>query len=343
MNRLRSLRTAFLNSNMGTTNMKCILAGFSLGITILAFPAIAQESSNKDGKTLHPTLSWQERERAFLVKSHVQLGDAVVYKILATQDDFDMLKKNKPEMSISDKMIGDVRVISERSETETSHYARTGVEVKALKPDDLRPKEGVKQTIYRRVASFPEYQAMLDRNQANLTTVKLMMDGLTVFAEKSGAEIEAERSMEPPRKALKGVSFPAFDLASTDGTNKNEKFFRSKLTLINFFFDKCAPCIEETPALNQFAKDHPEIQVLAMTFDTLAQVQKYVGEHHFAWPIVYDAGNVIGKDLEIRSFPSFILVDENGIILEVNGNDSKDGVDKGLARWIQRLQSQAEK
>lgn len=319
---------------------KWMLAGFGLMFAVLALPVCSQETAKASEKKDEVAATWEAREQAFLKKSNITPGQTVVYKILATKNEFEALKRAKPNMFISDKMTGDVRVITERSDVEVAYYERNGMHVKNLKASDLPSVAPasvndveIKQTVYRRVASYQEYQETLDRSQKS-TTVKITMDGLTWFMEKSEVEVAAERAMEPPRKVLKGLPFPSFNLASTDGLEKSEKSFQSKLTLVNFFFDKCAPCIEETPALNQFAKEHPEIQVIAMTMDSRDQAKKYVEEHRFTWPIVYSAQKLIYQDLGVMSFPSFVLVDENGMILgEQAGLETRGDVSKELRDW----------
>lgn len=311
--------------------MKLMLAGMSLVSVLVMHLAHAQDPVKIGVQIVEEKDSLAARELAFRKSSRIDAGQTVTYKIIVTQEEFDALKKTKPDLRFSELQIGDVKVIEEDSAMNSLQDASKNQDVIA-----------VKHTIYKREVPFSKYEQLLARSKKPAIT-KMMIDDSVVFIELSAEEISARQAVAPPDKELKGLSFPSFQLKTADGRELNEKVFKSKLTLVNFFFDKCAPCIEETPALNQFAKDYPEIQVLAMTFDKLAQVQKYVEEHHFAWPIVYDAKNVIEKDLEIRSFPSFIVVDERGVILDVNGNKSKDGVDKGLAHWIQKLRLQTAK
>lgn len=133
-------------------------------------------------------------------------------------------------------------------------------------------------------------------------------------------------------------AFPVFQLKTANGRALSEKDFLSKLTLVNFFFDKCAPCIEEVPALNQFALDHPDIQVLALTSDSFEQVDRFVKTHSFKWPIVFDARKLISKELGITNYPTFMLVDETGKILGVRqGAESSGKMDQSLFLWVQGL------
>lgn len=312
--------------------IKFVLVGIGLLCVFSTSSVYAQETVKVGAQVGEEKDSLETRELAFRKRSRIEVGQPVTYKKIVTQEEFDALKKAKPDLRVSEQQIGDVKVIEEYSAADfPSGSTRT------------KDAIAIKHTIYKRVVPFSEYEQLLARSKKPSIT-KMMADDSVVFIELSDEEIAAKRAAEPPPKELKGMPFPAFQLKTADGRELDEKFFQSKLTLVNFFFDKCAPCIEETPALNQFVKNYPEIQVMAMTSDKLKQVQKYVEEHHFAWPIVFGAGKLIAKDLEINGFPSFVLVDENGMMLGVQtGGDSSGDVSKKLHDWILGLRSKAAK
>lgn len=312
--------------------MKFMFAGISLACAVSSSFVCAQEAVQVGVPAVEEKDSLETREQAFRKRSRIGEGQSVTFKKIVTQGEFDALKKSKPDLRVSEQQIGDVKVIEEFGAADIP-----------MGPTQTKDAIAIKHTIYKRVVSFSEYEQLLARSKKPSIT-KMMMDDIVVFKELSDEEIGAERAAEPPPKELKGLPFPSFKLKTADDRELDETVFKSKLTLVNFFFDKCAPCIEETPALNQFAKDYPEIQVLSMTFDQLGQVQKYVSEHRFAWPIVFGAGKVISEALEIRSFPSFILVDEGGKIIGVQrGADSSGDVSKKLHDWILGLRSQTAK
>ncbi len=120
-----------------------------------------------------------------------------------------------------------------------------------------------------------------------------------------------------------------------------EDVFQGKLTLLNFYFSKCEPCIKETPDLNRFAKNNPQVQTLAITFDSAKQAQDYVAQHQFAWPILVDGDKLIRTDIGLMSYPSFALVDGQGKVLglgdiiELGINDHK--AEPALVAWIAKL------
>ena len=112
--------------------------------------------------------------------------------------------------------------------------------------------------------------------------------------------------------ALKaGDAFPAFALKTTGGVPVSKATLRGRLTLINFFFADCVPCVAEIPALNSYARQHPEVKVLAVTFDAAAIAKKFAAQRKLQWPILADGQGLLSA-AGVTVFPSFILVGPDG-------------------------------
>lgn len=170
----------------------------------------------------------------------------------------------------------------------------------------------------KKTVEFSDFESLLANPDFRFT--KIMSDAGVFFIENSQEEQEERaKKVDDPIKTKVGEVFPKFRLATSDGSTLDNSMLKGRLTLINFFFDKCAPCIEETPMLNEFAKKHPEIQVLGMTFDNKKQVANYKKEHSFTWRVAYEGDAFIGKVLGIRSFPSYVLIDGHGKVLAIGG------------------------
>ena len=128
----------------------------------------------------------------------------------------------------------------------------------------------------------------------------------------SAAKKEADPAKREVVAALKaGDAFPAFSLPGTKGARVTAAALRGKLTLVNFFFADCVPCIAEIPALNAYARHHPEVQVLAVTFDDLAIAKRFAKQRGLQWPIVAEAQGLIDS-AGVSGFPTFALVGPDG-------------------------------
>jgi peroxiredoxin len=121
----------------------------------------------------------------------------------------------------------------------------------------------------------------------------------------------APRKPEAYKLLQAGDAFPAFALPSTKGKRVTAAALRGRLTLVNFFFADCVPCIAEIPALNAYARHYPEVQVLAVTFDELPIAKGFAKQRGLQWPILAEGQPLISA-AGVTGFPTFALVGPDG-------------------------------
>lgn len=145
---------------------------------------------------------------------------------------------------------------------------------------------------------------------------KLVMEGKN-FGKPMGQDgpfVLTVSEPGPPREMP--TTFPDLDMVDIDGRPVHSEDFFGRELLVNFFFAECAPCIEETPALNEFARRNPQLAVLAITFDTADIARQYVLEHGFEWPVVGDAQEFM-FGAGVYAYPSYYLLDKDGSLIGV--------------------------
>lgn len=149
---------------------------------------------------------------------------------------------------------------------------------------------------------------------------------------------QLERKLGVHYKVKPGQPLPAFDLATVGGGRVGKASLSGHPALINFFFADCVGCIAETPALNAYAKAHPDMRVLAVTFDDGAAAATYVKQRHFAWPVAYGGQHWLDA-LGVSAFPALALVGADGRLLDIrisgsiqSGGDAITASD--LQRWV---------
>lgn len=143
-------------------------------------------------------------------------------------------------------------------------------------------------------------------------------------------------------KLAPGAAFPTFKLRSNRGAMVDNRSLSGKVTLVNFLFATCAPCIAELPVLNAFAKAHPEIQSLGVTFDSASEARQFAVQRHFEWPLLANAQALVDA-IGVTTYPGFALVGADGRILalstshEIAGGSNKLDVDN-LYAWTRLAQ-----
>jgi thiol-disulfide isomerase/thioredoxin len=177
-------------------------------------------------------------------------------------------------------------------------------------------------------------------------------DGTALTADQAKALMAAGRKVVPVRDDQRKVllvriekeepplgALPTFDLKTLDGKRLRNADLAGRPTLVNFFFETCVPCIKEAPALNAFARRHPELNYLAVTFDSQADARRFVQQRKFTWPVLADAGTFI-QAAGIRGYPTYLLIAADGRVLgrgsgmNANELDNPKAIEAYFERWV---------
>lgn len=98
--------------------------------------------------------------------------------------------------------------------------------------------------------------------------------------------------------------------------------------MINFWFTKCAPCIDEMPILNKIAeKFKNDFNFIAITYENEKDVKKFLKKHPFNFKHLIDAKEFTDF-LGMKAYPMNLFLDKNGVLKYVKGGvpyESKEG------------------
>jgi len=113
-----------------------------------------------------------------------------------------------------------------------------------------------------------------------------------------------------------GAMAPRFTLKDIEGTEIALNNQRGKVVLINFWATWCPPCRQEMPGIqNVFEKHQGELVVLAIDNDEpedlVREFQQALG---LTFNILLDPAARVQLQYQIRSYPTSLFIDENGII-----------------------------
>ena len=154
-----------------------------------------------------------------------------------------------------------------------------------------------------------------------------------VFSFTLKTELRREKS---PVATLKiGEAMPDFELPDSNGkaVKLSEALREKKLVMINFWATWCGPCRVEMPSFEQLYNEQKDngFTILAIAEDKeRAKVDQYLKEKPVSFPILIDQGGALATQLKIESFPTTVLLDQNGKIREVH-----EGVDPYLKYAVQ--------
>ncbi len=134
---------------------------------------------------------------------------------------------------------------------------------------------------------------------------------------------------------MEGQSFPPFDFNDLENNNYTNVNTKGKIVIFKFWFIGCTKCIEEMPELNKIEmkyKKNNDILFLSLAFDQKDALIKFLKKIQFNYKVIPNQKKFVVSKLNIRVFPTHIIVDRNGIIKNVFS--SVDYVEKGILKEL---------
>jgi cytochrome oxidase Cu insertion factor (SCO1/SenC/PrrC family) len=110
----------------------------------------------------------------------------------------------------------------------------------------------------------------------------------------------------------------AFNLVDINKNTWNTDKLKGKIIIINFWFTACNPCIQEMPHLNKLVAENIDSSVLfiAPAPENETQVKKFLKKYAFDYNIIPSSTEFISA-MDIKNFPTHLVVDKEGIIRQV--------------------------
>jgi thiol-disulfide isomerase/thioredoxin len=106
-------------------------------------------------------------------------------------------------------------------------------------------------------------------------------------------------------------------LKTMDGRPFRMEDLKGKPALLNFWFIRCPPCVEEMPVLNRFMQSFGDsVHFVAVTFDNKQDVQQFLKKQRFDFLHITDA-KAFTDSIGMTLFPRNIFIDRDGIVRRI--------------------------
>ena len=165
---------------------------------------------------------------------------------------------------------------------------------------------------------------------------------IVLSPEQSAAMSKMVKEQQASAQAMrKGRVFPHAELSTIGGRVRyviedldgSKVALRGKRTVVNFWATWCAPCLTEMPQFEQLAAERQDLAVVTINNDfERADLDAWLAKRDFTLPVHYDVGNALAAELGVRSWPTTLILDANGTIV-----DELLGEVKGYAALQEKL------
>jgi peroxiredoxin len=133
---------------------------------------------------------------------------------------------------------------------------------------------------------------------------------------KGGYFETAKKLAENPRRARENYA-PDFAFTSADGEYITLEDLKGKVVMLDFWGTWCPPCVASVPELrnlyNRYSKESFVLIGISSDHDDVVW-RSFTDRNHMVWPQYRDRDHRILEMFSIRAFPTYIIIDQEGIL-----------------------------
>ncbi|HJS24362.1 MAG TPA: redoxin domain-containing protein [Pyrinomonadaceae bacterium] len=140
-----------------------------------------------------------------------------------------------------------------------------------------------------------------------------------ITLEPRGPFIDLARGMVAnPRRARENFA-PDFSFTSSEGEHIALEDLRGKVVLLDFWGTWCSPCVESVPELRslhkRYSKDGTPFVLIGISSDSdEAEWKEFTAKNQMSWAQYRDKDRRIQRAFAVRSFPTYIVIDHEGVV-----------------------------
>jgi len=173
---------------------------------------------------------------------------------------------------------------------------------------------GLSRVAPRRVPALPAPTGARAR-RAGLAIAAAAAVGIAAQAVWIAGNLDLIEPMRHGREAP-GFALPRIEAGGKLGAPVALSSTRGKITVLDFWATWCKPCLAAMPRLEQLARAHPDVAVLAINTDDPAAARALFDSRGYTMTLLADDG-AISDRYGVSVLPYTVIVDRDGAVREV--------------------------
>lgn len=181
--------------------------------------------------------------------------------------------------------------------TNTSNHILTETGYNDLKDD-------IKKQLEAQPGKVIIKEVLLDSIVSKDSIIKTMKLDIRVMRSNNGSRPEEKVNSYLNKK------FPNTTFYDLNGNTTTLNDLKGKPIVINFWFTRCKPCIEEIPILNKLVKKYGDkVHFISITPDEKETISKFLKTHEFNYIHLVNARSFF-NEIGSNSYPKNIFIDK---------------------------------
>jgi peroxiredoxin len=194
-----------------------------------------------------------------------------------------------------------------------------------LSQDDILKNDTLKELVILKGIHDSFYEMNFSRNGLLLILDSLLLSTKLQIHREIGQDIRTKIT-----KLLVGHSPPDFQLPDISNTLKTLKDYRGSYVYLNFCTTQNYACIKDLDQLSRIHEKYGQyVTIITISLDeTLKEMQDFVRKKGFKWTFLhYGNQPEIIRDYDIRTFPTYFLIDRDGKLVWSPGPSPTENFD----------------
>jgi peroxiredoxin len=170
---------------------------------------------------------------------------------------------------------------------------------------------------------YPDYMKMVASGAYTLDPIKDKNGQVSAYklrptkaADAGKRSTAANSGSGNYKKPEPGDILPSFTLTDMNGKEFQSDELKGKILVMNFWFMKCIPCLNEMGDLSKLAnsyKNNPNVIFIAPDWEKHDAVESFLESHPFAYHVCPEANTLVDQ-LGIQVYPANLVVGRDGKI-----------------------------
>lgn len=129
-------------------------------------------------------------------------------------------------------------------------------------------------------------------------------------------EMNKENSLSKKPKIAEGDTIGLFSVKDVDGRVWDNASTKGHALVLNFWYIGCGPCIKEMPEISKWKDECPDVNFLAVTYNSFDEIKDIVKRQNFRFTQVAD-NKTLWKMFSVFQTPTTVLIDKDGVVRKV--------------------------
>ncbi len=120
------------------------------------------------------------------------------------------------------------------------------------------------------------------------------------------------------KDCLVGSRLPNFKTKTIDGKTIDNHMLEGKVSIINFWFTTCPPCVAEIPGFNEIVAKYgtEKLNFISVGKNKKIEIEKFLKKHPWAFSHIANEDGIIEKIFKIEfGYPTTYIVNKDGVII----------------------------